>query len=158
VVRELGDPLWRFVRRMAGAGTAEDLMQETLIKIHGGLRRWRPSGSLRAFCFTIARNVVRDHWKHQSRRPEVALGAQAEDPRAPEPADRLERDEAWSALRAAIRRLPPDQREVFLLREEGDLSFAEIARLTGAPLNTVLGRMHYAIRNLRADVHELRRR
>ena len=52
----------------------------------------------------------------------------------------------------AVDRLPSDQRDVFLLRTQAGLSFAEIAKLRRVPINTALGRMHYAIQRLRQDL------
>ena len=151
VVRHYGDALYRFVRRMVGESAADDVMQDTFIKIYEALPRFEPSGSLRGYTFTIARNAARDYWKHESRRRAAPLEV---DPAAPV---RSERDAQMRAVWEAVRELPDEQREVFLLREEGDLSFAEIARITGAPLNTVLGRMHYAMKSLRAKFYELPR-
>ena len=128
-------------------------MQDALLKIHQALPRFDPGGSLRGYVFTIARNTVRDHWKHRSRRRTVAADVEAEI--AHDPAAYLDRDARWRAVMDAVRALPDEQREVFLLREEGDLSFREIAELTGAPLNTVLGRMHYAMETLRAKLDGL---
>jgi RNA polymerase sigma-70 factor (ECF subfamily) len=51
-----------------------------------------------------------------------------------------------------VERLPFEQKQVFLLREEAGLSFKEIAEMTGCPLNTALGRMHYAMESLRKSL------
>lgn len=136
------------MRRLVGPDDADDVMQETWLKIHRALPRWRPTGSLRAWTFSVARNTARDHWKQEARRPV---------PAPPRPAASPDPEE-WRALLQAVRELPEAQREVFLLREEGDLSFREIADITGAPLNTVLGRMHEAIKTLRSTLaHDLHR-
>lgn len=148
VLTLMGDRLQRYVRRMVG-GDADDVMQEVCIKLHRALPRYRPEGRLEAFVFTIARNACRDHWKARSRRPESPGLPDLPDARAADPARALDRRRQVERLFAAIRALPLDQREVFLLREESGLSFREIADLTGAPLNTVLGRMHYAMESLR---------
>lgn len=153
MVRHYGDALFRFVKRMVGTADAEDVMQDALLKIHLGLPRFDPGGSLRAYVYAIARNTVRDHWKYASRRRTVDVDVEAAV--AHDPGADLERDARWRAVMAAVRELPPDQREVFLLREEGDLSFKEIAELTGAPINTVLGRMHYAVQHLKAKLDGL---
>jgi RNA polymerase sigma-70 factor (ECF subfamily) len=58
------------------------------------------------------------------------------------------------ALARNLDRLPLEQREVFALREFSGLSFKEIAELTQSPLNTVLGRMHLAVKKLRAGLGE----
>ena len=61
----------------------------------------------------------------------------------------LHRAEQGDYLEACIARLSPEQREVLLLRHETDLTFREIAELTGVSINTALGRMRYALQNLR---------
>lgn len=149
VLTQMGDRLQRYVRRMVGDNAADDVMQETCLKVHRALPRYRPEGRLEAFVFTIARNACRDHWKAGARRPESPGLPEVADPRAAGPERELESRRQVEAVLAAVRALPPEQREVFLLREESGLSFREIAALTGAPLNTVLGRMHYAMESLR---------
>jgi RNA polymerase sigma-70 factor (ECF subfamily) len=59
------------------------------------------------------------------------------------------RSEKESMVRAAIDKLPPEQRQVLILRHYGDLSFKEIAEMTNVSINTALGRMRYAITNMR---------
>jgi RNA polymerase sigma-70 factor (ECF subfamily) len=63
--------------------------------------------------------------------------------------DRLRNIEQARLLEVCIRNLPPEQREVVLLRHETDLTFREIADLTNVSINTALGRMRYALINLR---------
>ena len=74
----------------------------------------------------------------------------------------LQRDEQNEFLYACIDQLPDEQREVLLLRHESDLTFREIADLTDCSINTALGRMRYALLNLRrmmekTSVEELKR-
>ena len=76
--------------------------------------------------------------------------------------DVLQEDEQREFLYACIERLPEDQREVLLMRHESDLTFREIAELTDCSINTALGRMRYALHNLRrmmneTNVNELKR-
>ena len=61
----------------------------------------------------------------------------------------MEEEERRRALLRAVEGLPLEQRQVFLLREEAGLSFKEIAEIAKCPLNTALGRMHYAMEHLR---------
>ena len=61
----------------------------------------------------------------------------------------IQRNEQADYLRTCIEGLPPEQREVLLLRHESDLTFREISELTGCSINTALGRMRYALINLR---------
>ena len=64
----------------------------------------------------------------------------------------MEEDERKRALLKAVERLPLEQRQVFLLRQEAGLTFQEIAEMTKCPLNTALGRMHYAMEALRKSL------
>jgi len=63
--------------------------------------------------------------------------------------DRILREQTHMDLRSMIRLLPDDQKEVLIMRHYADLSFKEIADLTGVSINTALGRMRYALSNLR---------
>src|SRR5208283_3758479 len=76
-------------------------------------------------------------------------------PREDEPHARAERRELGERLRAAVAALPPAQREAFLLQQEGGLSLAEIAELTGAGAETVKSRLRYALAKLRETLGDL---
>ena len=162
LVRDYGDRLYRFVRRMVGDRDAEDITQELLLRVHRSIGAYEPTGRFEAWLFTIANNLCIDAVRR--RRPEAALsdvdadlGADAfAAPRTTEAPDEIARREVRQALLRAVDRLPVDQRQVFLLREEGGMSFREIAQMLGCPLNTALGRMHYAMENLRKSLKAFR--
>ena len=141
------------------AARAEDLAQEAWLRV---LRRPDAfqGGSFRAWLLRIARNLAIDH--SRKRTPELWLDAPADpapdspplvdtlpDENAPLPDEVLSRDEDRARLLAAVRALPGPQRDVVLLRA-ADISFADIAARFNIPLNTALGRMHYAMKALRA--------
>lgn len=140
-VRGYTPRLYRFLRRMAAAGDVEDMIQEVFLRVFRSLDRYRDDDRMDAWLFRIARNVVLDRWRER-KRPEVLTEVAA---RGRDPGE----DEEGRLIRAAIMDLPEEQRIVFLLREEGGLSFREIAETCEIPLNTALGRMHYAILRLR---------
>ena len=142
LVREFGDRIYRFVRRLAGECWAEDLTQEVFLRVFQSIGSCRPTGRFESWLFTIANNLCIDHARR--RRPEAPLDLEAE--------GREEENERRAAILKAVERLPFDQKQVFLLREEGGLSFKEIAEMTGCPLNTALGRMHYAMEALRKSL------
>jgi RNA polymerase sigma-70 factor (ECF subfamily) len=153
-VREYGDRLYRFVRRMVGDRWADDVAQEVLIRVHRSVASYEPTGSFDSWLFTIANNLCIDHMRR--RRPEREFSAiddevhaDVPDGREPDPVEAMEGRELREALRRAVQGLPLEQRQVFLMREEAGLSFKEIAEITKCPLNTALGRMHYAMENLR---------
>ncbi len=157
LLREFGDRIFRFARRLVGEATAEDLAQEVFVRVFRSIGAYRPSGRFESWIFAIASNLCID--QARKRRPEASvtdLGEEMSAERfastAPEPPDELEAEERRRALLRAVERLPLEQRQVFLLREEGGLSFREIADIAGCPLNTALGRMHYAMENLRRSL------
>jgi RNA polymerase sigma-70 factor (ECF subfamily) len=157
LVREYGDRIYRFVKRLSGERPAEDLTQEVFIRVHRSIETYRPEGRFESWLFAIANNLCIDHARR--RKPEASL-SDVDEGLAPErfaassaePLDRLEEEERKRALLRAVERLPWEQRQVFLLREEAGLSFREIAEVTGCPLNTALGRMHYAMEALRKSL------
>jgi RNA polymerase sigma-70 factor (ECF subfamily) len=157
LVRQYGDRIYRFVKRLAGERPAEDLTQEVLLRVHRSIESYRPEGRFESWLFAIANNLCIDQARR--RQPEVPmseLGGDLGPDRfasiSREPLESMEDEERRRAILAAVDRLPFEQRQVFLLREEASLSFREIAELTGCPLNTALGRMHYAMEALRRSL------
>jgi RNA polymerase sigma-70 factor (ECF subfamily) len=154
-------PLYAFLGRLLpGQGAvADDLFQQTWLRIVDALPRYREQERFAAWLFGIAKNLARDHLRRQTANPvkpcddtpleELPVAA------GPEPWMAWSTRELGDALAVALDRLPPDLREVFLLRRQG-LSFKEIADLQHTGLNTVLGRMHYAVQRLRVWLEEWR--
>jgi RNA polymerase sigma-70 factor (ECF subfamily) len=155
------DRIFGFLMGMVKNRTvANDLFQETFLRVISAMRSddgsYVHDGRWLAWVMRIARNTTVDHLRRQKRRARVPddIGdghpfwetVPASTPCADEV---LHRAEQRAVLDRHIQRLPPEQREVLLLRQETDLTFREIAELTGTPLNTALGRMRYALRNLR---------
>ena len=140
---------------------ANDLFQDTFIRVISALQRERASysqqGRFLGWVLRIARNAALDHLRSRKRWQDVSSSYEEEDhsfwDRLPD--DNLQSDlemhnsEQASFLRECIEELPPAQREVLLLRHEADLTFREIAELTDCSINTALGRMRYALLNLR---------
>lgn len=132
----------------------EDLLQETLVRLWRGLETYRHQGRFRAWLFTIAHNVGTTH-VNQTRRTEP-LRQEA----IPAASERRDASLAMRELRRLIvrvvRNLPSEQRDVFLLRQDGGLSYREIAQLQEVSVSTALSRMHYAIRKLRRELDAYR--
>jgi RNA polymerase sigma-70 factor (ECF subfamily) len=157
LLREFGDRIFRFVKRLAGERSAEDLTQEVFIRVHRSIGAYRPEGRFESWLFTIAWNLCIDQARR--RKPELTMTGLDED-LAPErfaaegggPGEEAEEAERHRALLAAVERLPLEQKQVFLLRQEAGLTFQEIALLVKCPLNTALGRMHYAMEALRKSL------
>jgi RNA polymerase sigma-70 factor (ECF subfamily) len=168
-------PIWNFLRRsVRDPATAEDLLQEVflrLIKSAGEPKaEWKGAAKLSTWLYTIARNLCVDHARRAVHRDARSLdgdgapGAESELPmslheRIPAPgaaADALIADREIAArIDGAIAALPDDQREVFLMREAMEMSFAEIAVAVGASEPTVKSRMRYALEKLRVGLAEL---
>ena len=136
---------------------AEDLVQDAFIKaIHvlkGG--RYNDENKFGPWLCRIGHNLAIDAFRRGKRAPHTSLSADDSALRntlayAELPADdTLVREETHAALRRLIQELPAAQKEVLLMRHYGDLSFQEIADATGVSINTALGRMRYALINLR---------
>ena len=150
-------PLFSFILRMMPRGAdAEDIFQEVWFKAIRSLDQFK-EGSFHSWLFRITHNLLID--RSRRKRPETSLqeerGEDATledllaDP-APTPVDRAGDQDLGVRIRAAVEKLPPEQREVFLLRTEGDVPFKDIAVIQGVSINTALGRMQYAMHRLRS--------
>lgn len=163
LVRRYETPLAGFLARMVrDKALADDLFQETFLRVMRTLPTYREEGRFRAWMFGIARNLALDALRRQRfeldlfHRPTHAdreethgpLHEGVSDPRAA-PDAQAERSEWRARLEAAIAELPPEQREVLALRYDGGLTFRQIAEITGISINTALGRMRYATIALR---------
>jgi RNA polymerase sigma-70 factor (ECF subfamily) len=159
LMRRHRTPIHSFLCRLLGdRARAEDLLQETFLRVIRGLGDWEPRATVRTWLFTIARNLAADEARRRVHRDADPLDAPRGGGQAPAQrlADggRAPDDAAGDAqlrplLEAALAGLPDEQREVFLLREHAGLSFPEIAEATGANENTVKSRMRYALVALR---------
>ncbi|MDD4101703.1 MAG: sigma-70 family RNA polymerase sigma factor [Kiritimatiellae bacterium] len=135
---------------------AEDLFQEIWLRVIKNADRFN-NVSFKAWMWKIAKNLLIDF--RRKRRPDVSLDAVADEDAVPlvdrlvapdvDPASQIEMDDMTRRVMQAVATLPEMQREVFLMRTQGALSFSEIAAALGVPLNTALGRMHDAMNKLK---------
>ena len=131
---------------------SESLTQEAFVRVIESRDRFDPSRSFRAWLYTIARNLLRDEWKRQSRSPLVdqeldeAMNAGA----APGPEELAVLSEERGRLLQAIARLPANQREVLMLHEFDRLTHREIAEMRGEPAGTIRSQFFYALNALRS--------
>jgi RNA polymerase sigma-70 factor (ECF subfamily) len=149
--------LYRYLTRQARDGEiANDLFQEVWSRIIVNRARYEPRAKFRTFLFTLAHNCFIDHCRRVKARP-TGMGIEDADaadllPAADEwqPDSALARDETSRHYRAALAALPAEQRDVYLLHEESDLSLEEIARVTGVGAETAKSRLRYAVAKLKA--------
>jgi RNA polymerase sigma-70 factor (ECF subfamily) len=143
--------------------TAEDVCQETMVRIVAGLPRFAPragsdaTAAFQAWAFTIANNVYRDFLRKYGRVTPVAEVTEAGGGLrgSGQAEDEAIMDLEVRSLLQAVETLPMDQRNVFLLKAYYGYSHGEIARIVGCPEGTAKSRLHYAVLALR---DELKRR
>jgi RNA polymerase sigma factor (sigma-70 family) len=140
---------------------AEDIFQDVFIRIIDTIRggRYTDEGKFLPWAMRIAHNLCVDHFRKVKRNPTIKTS----DDRdifdvlnfSEEGVDsRMMNEQTSDKVRRMIDLLPEDQREVIVLRHYANLSFKEIADLTGCSINTALGRMRYALLNLRKMMTE----
>jgi RNA polymerase sigma factor (sigma-70 family) len=147
--------IWRYLdRNLRNRATSEELLQEVWLAVARDAPRYKPTATFSAWLFSIAHHRMID-WIRANRRY-VSLEALGSEPEsaAPTPvAAAMTRDQA-GALIHAISQLPGEQRDVFLLQAEGDLSVEEIATITTASFETTKSRLRYAKTKLRELLQE----
>lgn len=162
-------PLFNFMLRQLGdRARAEDLLQETFLRLVEHAGSFEGNARLRTWLFRIARNQCIDEGRRRVHRRHPSLDA-AQGPdgegatlyeRLAEKGPTAERasvsNEVGVAMTRAVQELPDDQREVFVLRQVQQLSFKEIGEITGVSENTVKSRMRYALERLQAALSEYR--
>lgn len=138
--------VYRFARAMTGsADAADDVTQEVFIILIRDLHRFQPErAALSTYLYGIARNVSRDRARRERRFvPLEVLGlTRRSDPDVRGPFDRLLDAESSGEVRAELARLPVQYREVVILCDLHDLSYAEVATVIGTSLGAVRSRLH----------------
>ncbi|MBR4690498.1 MAG: sigma-70 family RNA polymerase sigma factor [Bacteroidales bacterium] len=141
---------------------AEDLCQETFMKVIRSLKQdaYHDDGHFSAWLFRIAHNLMIDYFRKENKLPtvsndngEIDLFNNAKFSDATIEMQSI-KSQINSDLKDLIRELPEEQRNTVLMRVNLDMSFKEIAESQGISINTALGRMRYAIINLRKMIEE----
>lgn len=144
-------PQWRSLFRTAcrltrNSHDAEDLVQETLLRAYRAFDRFEPGTNIRAWLYTILNRAHLDGWRRQRRAP--GFTELAEDTAAVRPAQETVAAGGLDLSRA-LERLPEPFRTAVVLRDLEELSYGDIAGITGAPLGTVMSRIHRGRKLLR---------
>jgi RNA polymerase sigma-70 factor (ECF subfamily) len=158
------------LRSVHNQSRAEELLQDVFLRVVRAKERYEKTARFSTWVYTIARNLCvdesrrarfRQHVSLEERRPGREQGDRGASLLELTAADQVPTDDAADRPRlqhrmaAAIEQLPEDQREVFLMRQLGGLSFKEIGDVVGAPENTVKSRMRYALEKLRSELADL---
>jgi RNA polymerase sigma-70 factor (ECF subfamily) len=142
--------------RVKNKTLSEDIFQDTFFKVIDSLRKgkYNDEGKFLPWVMMIAHNLCMDHFRKQKRQPNVVnsdgfifdLVSFSSDTNKE---DDIIKQQAISRVKDMINLLPDDQKEIVILRHYAEMSFKEIAAMTDTNMNTALGRMRYALLNLR---------
>jgi RNA polymerase sigma-70 factor (ECF subfamily) len=141
--------------------TAEDIFQDTFVKVINTLKKgtYNEEGKFLPWVLRIGHNLVIDHFRRNQRMPlvhdkedySIIESLKLTDENAQ---DKIVREQIYKEVRLLVEELPFEQKEVVILRHFADMSFKEIADATGVSINTSLGRMRYALINLRKIIEK----
>jgi RNA polymerase sigma-70 factor (ECF subfamily) len=140
---------------------SDDIFQDTFIKVINTLKTksYNEEGKFLPWVMRIAHNLVVDHYRKSNKMPfnreteEYSIFNYMSD-NAPTIESKIITDQVEADLTRLLDELPEDQKEVLVMRMYQDLSFKEISELTGVSINTALGRMRYAVINLRKIIEK----
>ncbi|MGH9943606.1 MAG: sigma-70 family RNA polymerase sigma factor [Pyrinomonadaceae bacterium] len=163
LVRRYQRPIASYIYRMTGDYEAAlDLTQDVFIKVYNSLARYRPEYKFSTWIYRIAHNTAIDHLRRHSTTREQDLTAQSEDgpyerpvpSGAPTPEQQCVSAERRAEIEDVVQALPAAYRELILLRHAHDMSYDEIAEVTGLPLGTVKNRIFRAREAMRQPLVE----
>ena len=153
LVKQHGPVILRLLTRYVGdLGRAEELFQETWLRVKSGLKRFRGEAELGTWIYRIALNLARDDRRRQARQLDwrrVAIESVASSP-----VDRLAKSEELDRLQRAIDELPAPQREALVLSRLEGMTYRQMAELTGSPEGTLRSRVYWAMAALRRQLDE----
>jgi RNA polymerase sigma-70 factor (ECF subfamily) len=162
-------PVYNFILRFVGhPAQAEDLLQETFLRVIKGAETYERQAKFTTWLYTIARNLCVDASRRGKHRKATSLDAPIDGdgesggllevlPSQGQAVDRqVIGKQVGLQIQQAIDRLGEEQREVFIMRELLDMPFKEIADVVGCSENTVKSRMRYALEKLRETLEEYR--
>ena len=157
LLRKHKDKVFAFIlSKIKNYNLAHDVFQDTFVKVINSLKNgnYNEEGKFVPWVMRIAHNLVIDHFRRQSKKRSVSPNEDFDifdiikDPNLNIEQDMIS-EQIFKDVRNLIDKLPNDQKEVVVMRYYKVLSFKEIAASTGVRINTALGRMRYAVMNLR---------
>ncbi len=166
LVRRYETPLFNYIRRTTGsAADAEDLFQETFLRVYQHRERFRRGAPVRPWVYQIATNLCRDVLRKRRRRPQVSLDAASPTANGtslmdtakandPAPSAVAGAHELGERLERALARLSVKHRSVFLMARYDGMPYEDIARALRIPVGTVKSRMNKAVDFLMRELKE----
>jgi len=152
--------VFRYLLRHCGSSAADELFQDVWMNVIRARTAYAPTAKFTTWLYRIAHNRVIDHWRESGERVELEDRESRMEAtpasRTSEPHVQAQSRELRDRVDAALRALPPLQRDAFLLHEETGLSLADIATLTDTSVETVKSRLRYANGRLRMLLEDLR--
>ncbi|MCF8235208.1 MAG: sigma-70 family RNA polymerase sigma factor [Bacteroidales bacterium] len=141
---------------------ADDIFQDTFIKVINTIKAgsYKEEGKFIQWVMRIAHNLIIDHFRKSKRIPVIDNSKDEYDIfdtislKDPSVEERMVTDQIHEDVRKLIEYLPPEQKEVLFMRHYSEMSFKDIAEQTNVSINTALGRMRYALINLRKLIAE----
>lgn len=154
--RRHNDALYRYLlHRCRRRDVAEDVFQEVWSKIIKARSRYRPTAKFSTYLYRVAHNCFVDHWRRSRHdRHKIDIDPDSQAGAGDTAAAETEKSLARRRLEAALADLPAEQRDVFLLAEEAELSLDDIALVTGVKRETAKSRLRYAVRKLKDALGE----
>jgi RNA polymerase sigma-70 factor (ECF subfamily) len=155
VAEELSGPLRRYLERLVGnRATADDLLQETLLKVARALPKFEGRSSVKTWAFTIATRVATDHLRRPQNRAQMTEIDETFQLVETETDQKLVVDEMSSCMREVIDSLPEDYRTALVLHDLEGQTAAQVAEIAGCSIATAKIRIHRARRRLKQALDE----
>ena len=166
LIKEYGNQLYNFILRLVGNHeAAEDIFQDTFIRVLRNIERYKPSAKLLTWLIQIAKNLCFDYFKKENLRAhhslsvensseEYSLDSIIEDDNQPQPQNLIMLEEDRMLVQEAIEKLSAKKKEVILLRIYEGLPYRDISEITGDPEGTLKYRVYEAVREIAAYIEK----
>ena len=150
-------PLYRyFLRQLGQAALAEEFAHEVWLRVIKSRESYLPKARFTTYLFQIAHNHLVDYYRKNSRIREVNIEDNEDEAQntvdVSDPVTAIDKEKCRAIILSLIKELPAEQKEVFLLKEEGNLSIEEIAQVVNENVETVKSRMRYALKKLKSGL------